>query len=257
MSNVISKAFDKYQGTITSPLMQSALLAGIMFPAAYYLKNPIYRGITAYSMMRAKTPRQKQQILQDMQDYSQSWQGKWGVPVAAASVLPLLSLALNFRPNWKGYGLTQWGPGDTKLAQTGLDKKQSLWQAQPYQPTYSLNTQINPSYITGLIQQNPVLNESAYAQNLGTAILNAVPTTGFNTTLGNVYDSAVNKFDKKLSFTGLSGSALKGVIAGSMAGMFTDVVGAMAGLPKSVMDPISGDMAILNGVGTALKSILL
>lgn len=257
MSNVISDIYNKYQSTITSPLMQTAILAGITFPAAYYLKNPIYRGITAYSMARAKTPREKQQILQDMQDFSQSWQGKWGAPTAVASVLPLLSLVMNFRPNWKGYGLTQWGPGDTKSAETGLNKKQSLWQAQPYQPTSNFNTQINPGYITGLIQQNPVLNQSAYAQNLGTAILNAVPTTGFNTTLGNVYDSAVNKFDKKLSFTGLSGSALKGVIAGSMAGMFTDVVGAMAGLPKSVMDPISGDMAVLNGVGTALKSILL
>jgi hypothetical protein len=55
----------------------------------------------------------------------------------------------------------------------------------------------------------------------------------------------------------LAGSAVKGVIAGSLAGMFTDVCGAMAGLPKSVMNPISGDVGLITGVGTALKSILL
>ena len=55
----------------------------------------------------------------------------------------------------------------------------------------------------------------------------------------------------------MAGSAVKGVIAGSLAGMFTDVCGAMAGLPKSVMNPISGDVGLITGVGTALKSILL
>jgi hypothetical protein len=54
--------------------------------------------------------------------------------------------------------------------------------------------------LSGLLKSNPILQDNNYAINLGSSILNAAPTTGFNTTLGNVYDSALNKFDKKLSF---------------------------------------------------------
>jgi hypothetical protein len=50
-------------------------------------------------------------------------------------------------------------------------------------------------------------------------------------TLGGIYDSAVNKFDTKLQFQGLGDKIVKGVVSGALAGMFTDVVGTVIGMP--------------------------
>lgn len=50
-------------------------------------------------------------------------------------------------------------------------------------------------------------------------------------TLGSIYDSAVNKFDTKLRFEGVTDKAVKSLVQGSLAGMFTDVVGSVMGLP--------------------------
>lgn len=248
--NFISKAVSGYQNFIKSPASQAALLYAISLPAAYWARDPLIGLTTKYALNRAKTQEQRQKILQDVHNYKNSWKYK-ATPWVLAMGPSAMSLAMTADPNRDNFG---WGSWFHKNA--SLVKKASLWQAQPYQATSNFSATINPGYISGLIQTNPVLSQSAYAQNLGMSIINAAPTTGFNTTLGAVHDSALNKFQKKLNFQGLAGSAIKGYVAGSMANMFTDVVGAMAGMPKSVMDPIRGDVGILTGVGTALSSIL-
>lgn len=250
--NILSNLTKRYQKFTGSPLGQAAMISAVTIPAAYFLKNPVYRMIRGYGMARAKTSDQAMQIYNDMNQHANSWWGKWGAPIVAGSILPMASLAMNFDPDAKGFGLTSWNP---YKKEAGLNKTAGLWQSE-YNPTANLNTPVNPQHLTNMIRSNPLLQDSPYAMNLGASILNAAPSTGFTTTLGNVYDSAFNKFDKKLSFQGLAGTALKSVAAGSLAGMFTDVCGAMAGLPASVMKPISGDMGIITGVGTALKSIL-
>lgn len=249
--NLFSDTVKGWQKITGNPLGQAALLGAITLPAAYFLKNPAYRLIRGYSMMRAKTPKQRQQIYKEMNDWSNSWQGKWAVPLLAGSAIPLLSLGMNIDPHSKNLGLTSWDPQP-------INKNASLKKVafNQYSPISDFSTTVNPQYLTGMIRSNPVLQDNSYAMNLGASILNAAPATGFNTTLGNVYDAALNKFQKKLNFQGLAGSAVKGVVSGSLAGMFTDVCGAMAGLPRSVTNPISGDIGILTGVGTALSSIL-
>ena len=251
--NFISKAVSKYQDTIKSPAAQAALLYAASLPVAYFLRDPIINTVTKYSLNRAKTQQQRQKILQDMHKYKNSWLYK-AQPFFLSAFPSATSLAMSADPNRDNFGWDSWFHKNASYK--SMVKKQSLWGAQPYQATSNFSATINPGYISGLIQTNPVLSQSAYAQNLGMSIINAAPTTGFNTTLGAVHDSALNKFQKKLNFQGLAGSAIKGYVAGSMANMFTDVVGAMAGMPKSVMDPIRGDVGILTGVGTALSSIL-
>lgn len=251
--NFISNAVSKYQDMVKSPAAQAALIFAGSLPLAYLARGPLADTVAGYALMRAKTQQQKQKILQDMHNYKNSW--KYRVtPWALAAIPAAASLAISADPNRDYFGWNSWF--SKHASYSSLVKNASLWQAQPYQATSNFSATISPGYISGLIQTNPVLSRSSYAQNLGMSIINAAPTTGFSTTLGAVHDSALNKFQKKLNFQGLAGSAVKGYVAGSMANMFTDVVGAMAGLPKSVMDPISGDVGILTGVGTALKSIL-
>lgn len=252
--NIISNLTNKYEKFVDSPLKQAAILSAIFIPTAYALKNPVYRMMRGYSMRRASSPGQARKVYDDMNKWSNSWKAKWGLPILWGSIPAAVSLAANLDFHKPGAGLTQWQP-QPLFDRTTLTKTSSFYSQ--YNPVSNFNTPVNPQYLSGLLKSNPILQDNNYAINLGSSILNAAPTTGFNTTLGNVYDSALNKFDKKLSFQGLAGSAVKGVIAGSLAGMFTDVCGAMAGLPKSVMNPISGDVGLITGVGTALKSILL
>ena len=103
-----------------------------------------------------------------------------------------------------------------------------------------------------MFASNPYIGNDDYARNLGTSIINAAPSYGHTTTLGSVYDSAVNKFDTKLNFQGVGDKALRGVVSGSLAGMFTDVVGTVMGVP----DPLRTRLSNSVGVGKALYEIL-
>lgn len=73
---------------------------------------------------------------------------------------------------------------------------------------------------------------SPYARNMGTAIVNnAVNQSGVsNPTMGNIIDSAVDKFNNKLSFAGLAEVGVRSVVANGMANMFASALGSMTGL---------------------------
>lgn len=103
-----------------------------------------------------------------------------------------------------------------------------------------------------LFANNPYIKEQDYERNLGTSIIMGAPAYGGQTTLGGIYDSAVNKFDKKLSLQGLAGSAIKGAVAGGLAGMFTDALGAVVGMP----DPLRRSVANTVGFAKAMTTIL-
>lgn len=253
-NNILSHYRQKYQNFTGSPLGQAALIGAFTLPVAYFLKNPIYRLLRGYAVERAQSPEEAKQAYNDMNQFAQSKWGKLGVPLIAGSLLPLTSLVMNVDPDSRNLGLTTWKP--QPAYPDVIVKNAGMFQTAQYKPSVNLSTAVNPQQLTDYIRTNPFMQNDSYAMNLGASILNAAPTTGFTTTLGNVYDSALNKFDKKLNFQGLAGSAAKGAIAGSLAGMFTDVCGAMAGLPSSVMKPISKDIGLLSGIGTALKSIL-
>lgn len=54
---------------------------------------------------------------------------------------------------------------------------------------------------------------------------------GHTTTLGDIYDSSLNKFDTKLQYQGVQDKAVKSVVSGALAGLFTDTIGAVFGMP--------------------------
>jgi hypothetical protein len=55
-----------------------------------------------------------------------------------------------------------------------------------------------------------------------------------------------------MNFTGIAKAGLKGLIAGSLAGMFTDTIGTVMGMPANIRTPITKSTAL----GSALYSIL-
>lgn len=84
-----------------------------------------------------------------------------------------------------------------------------------------------------LFRGDPVLRKSnPYAMNLGTSIVAAAGNGRRNTTVGSVFDSAVNKIETKFSAQGMLDGALRTGAAYTTASLFTNAIGSMMGLPR-------------------------
>lgn len=289
MSNILSDIYKTYQKYVPTPLHQSFLVGGLTVPAVYLANKFMYNRLKRLAqdpraaMLAGLTPQQAYQSLQQMQN---STFNKHVVPWLAGALAFAASAAPNVDFKSPYWGLTKWYPRskdlsespekDTseKTAQLGdvdqkgvpqgfpsqeelkkdavLKKYASLWGEQPYQPTFDFHTPIVQRNAVDLFANNPYIKEQDYERNLGTSIIMGAPAYGGQTTLGGIYDSAVNKFDKKLSLQGLAGSAIKGAVAGGLAGMFTDALGAVVGMP----DPLRRSVANTVGFAKAMTTIL-
>lgn len=246
-----SKFVKKYQRVIPSPLTQSIALAAITLPSAFVFKKPLYNLIKR----RFQDPRisktlfglQPEQTSQALQQLRDTWFGDYAAPLLIGSLIPATALALNTVKDAPMYGWFDWNP------EPELQKKASFGQDSCYQSKLDLSKSIDRRAAIDMINNNPFMaSHDSYARNLGTSIISAAPSIGNYSTLGGVYDSAQDKFDKKLTFQGLTNKALKGVVSGTMAGMFTDIIGTAVGIPSNLSKGISNTI----GIGKALHSIL-
>ena len=250
--NPISRFVSKYQDTIKSPATQAAVLAGVGVPAMYLLRRPMQRLIRHVGMdprVNAALGTNKKDMDQALTQMQNNWVGKHGLPLFLGLAPAAASLVMNYTPGQSYGGLGSWG---VKKNSALMTKVASLWETQGYQTQLDLSTTVNPNTVAGMIQNNPYLQNSPYERALGTSIVTGAKRTGSQTTLGNIYDSALNKFDHKLSFEGVTNKAVKSLVQGSLAGMFTDVVGSVVGLP----DPVRGQVANTVGFASALNAIL-
>lgn len=256
MSNIIQDIYRKYQEHIPNPLTQGAIFAGLTVPAVYFTQRLAFNRLKRLAqdpraaMLAGMAPQQAQASLRQMQKNTFYRRGlPWlaGLLAFAAGTVP------NINFNKKGLGLTEWYPQDISTEESqNIYKTASLWGDQGYQPSFDFNTPVIKRDAISMFSDNPQVQQNNYARNLGTSILASAPSYGGQTTLGSIYDSAVNKFDKKLNYEGLGGSVVKGAIKGGLAGLFTDTIGAVMGLP----DPLRRSVANSVGFGTTICSIL-
>lgn len=73
---------------------------------------------------------------------------------------------------------------------------------------------------------------------MGTAIVANAGQGARNTSLGSIFDSAVDKIGTKLNMAGIANTALNATAAYATASLFTNAVGTMMGLPKQTRDNI-------------------
>lgn len=258
--NPIATTFKAYKNLVPNPAVQSLLLATIALPVAYAVKKPFYatlRNVAADPRTAALLGMSTKDAVQGVNQLQNDFVGKHVVPWVVGLTPAVASAIINAHPDAKNYGLDTWEPyaspyQTTKRNIKNINKTASLFQTVGYQPQLDFSQQLNRYDAAALMRNNPVLQQSPYAANLGTSIITAAPYTGAYTTLGGVYDSAVNKFQKKLQYQGLGSKMLKGAISGSLAGMFTDVVGTIFGMPQPLRRSISNSV----GVGKALFQIL-
>jgi hypothetical protein len=148
---------------------------------------------------------------------------KWIIPGALATLLGGGYLALRY-------------PGPyTKFA--SQDKQaDELFSYGGYVPEINFHQIVNAGQAKELFSNDPNLKNDPYVKHMGLSIINdAANRAGYtNPTLGNIYDSTVNKIKSKLSWQGVTGIAANTMLANATAHLFTSALGAVVPLPKEV-----------------------
>ena len=250
----ISRGVQRYRSLVPSPAVQAFLLGGAAMGLSSLAWKPVVE--TARSLGRVPgraisrmSNAEWDEALDEIRDDPKY--RRW-LPVALGGAAGLAALGLSYAPNREYGGLLNWEapvktnpkqalgsrlsylqhtPAFTKGA--GLKKRANdLFEYTGYVPTLDLSDTINARSATSLFTNDPFLQNDDYVRNLGTSIVtNAAIQQHSNTpTLGSVFDSAVDKIDKKLSFSGLADVGVKSVISNATARLFTDVVGTMTNL---------------------------
>lgn len=161
---------------------------------------------------------------------------RYKVPAALGALTTLGLLGTMYRPGVEGGGLLQWDAPNKPLYETrwlskDLDelKKTASYITDSYMQDLDWAKPIDARTAQALFTNDPKVQENAYARNLGLSIVNnAVNHSGsYHPTLGNVFDSALDKIEKKISWSGATDVALKSAVSNMTARLFTGALGAV------------------------------
>lgn len=148
---------------------------------------------------------------------------KWLLPGALATLLG------------GGYLALRWPLSYKKFA--SMDKQSDeLFSYGGYVPDIDFHQVINAGAAKDMFTNDPKIAEQPYVKNMGLAIINdAANKAGYvNPTLGNIYDSTVQKMKSKLTWQGVTGVAANTMIANATAHLLTSAIGTVVPLPKNV-----------------------
>ena len=253
-TNPIGTTATFYKKYGPNPLLSAMLLGGAVYGAGRLAWNPIMETIRAlgrpFASERSKEdPNAELKWDKSIDEIKRDSDLKYKLPIALGILTGLGSAATLVRPNERWFGLLDW---DAKPRQTtlmsrppagspdayvvGETKTASLDPASPYISDIDWNKPIGATRATGLFTGDKHFDDDPYVRNLGVSIVsNAAISQGTRTpTLGNIFDSAVDKLEKKLSFSGVLGTAANAVAANGAARLFTSALDTMVGLPVGV-----------------------
>jgi hypothetical protein len=153
---------------------------------------------------------------------------RWIIPAAIGTILGGGYLGLRYNPNLEGKGLTKWIPKAASLNK----EADELWSYGGYVPKIDFSQTINARDAKSMFTNDPRLRDDPYVRNSGLSIINsAVNNAGYvNPTLGNIYDSARDKTQSKLSWAGVTNVAANTMLANATAHLFTSAIGAVVPL---------------------------
>lgn len=251
--NAISRGVQTYRKIVPFPAAQALLLGGLTYGIGRFAWDPIVETIRSLARIPGRklgqmTDREWDEAMDELKNDS-SYR-RW-VPAILGAIAAGTSAGFTYTPNAKYYGMFSWNP-QRKFDQKTYDKKigeyaatlphtwfpktgslckkaDDLFEYTGYVPDMDWSQIINARQAQSLFTNDPFLQNEPYARNLGTAIVsNAAIQQHTNTpTLGGVFDSAVDKINKKLTFGGLMNVGVKSVISNATARLFTDVLGKM------------------------------
>ena len=183
---------------------------------------------------------------------------RYVVPSAAGLLAAGGVLAANYNPREEGNGLLSWYPeiktASMKKTAAFCKFADDLFEYGGYVPNINYDQPVNVQAARDMFDNNPHLKDDPYVVNFGDAVLmNAANTAGcLNPTLGQVQQSATDKFMSKFTLAGIADIGLKTALANTAANLFADVVGGVSNLSPDARRTIV-DVPTL---ATALISII-
>lgn len=254
--NFISQAFEGYKKVIPNPLTSAMLVGAGAYGLSRLGWNPIVETIRSLARVPGKalggmSDDEWDEAMDELKNNS-SYR-RW-IPAAIGALTFGGHVLGSYTPYERHGGLLKWnatpsGYQDPKL-KYGLPNTDSMYTPEQrgetpaqskratefsysgYVPDFDFSQPVNARHAQLLFTNDPYLQNEPYVKNMGTAIVAAAAQTAGtnNPTLGGIFDSAVNKIDKKLSFEGLTSIGVKSVISNSAARLFTGVLGTMMDL---------------------------
>lgn len=160
---------------------------------------------------------------------------KW-IPAALGALAAGGAAATMYRPNEQYGGLFKWNE-ELKPSFEGRSHISASTKTASFQDSSSyvgngidFGRIVDTRNAANLFTSDP--NMDPYAMNMGAAIVNnaSLQAGARNVTMGGIFDSAMDKLDKKLSFQGLAKAGVRTVVANSVANLFTSALDTMVGL---------------------------
>lgn len=250
--DLVSKSLDPIRKHVPSPLYLAAgigLVGGGLGLGLW--ENLVHTGgsLGRYPITKL-TGMSKADYDQAIDDIASDNKYRFVIPTALGLMLGGGYLASRYNDNLQGKGLLDWAPKTASIHK----EADELFSYGGYVPEVDFSQVINANAAKSMFTNDPQLRQDPYVMNTGIAIINdASKRAGYsNPTLGNIYDSTVQKTKSKLSWAGVKSVAANTMIANATAHLFTGVLGAVLPLPEETKNDIIADTTW----ATAIASIL-
>ena len=226
--NPISTAVEKFRKATVTPL-GAALLAGLGAGAvSSVFRRPFVSTVRSLGRVFSNKPEVEKSDLDETLDDIENGEASENFPVLAGTTAALATLGSMYRPNEAYGGVFNW--------KSPFVKRGALESG--YLTDIDFGKRISAPAAMALFSNDPNLQDSPYVRNFGTSIVSAA-ALGQHTsrpTLGGVFDSAVDKFNSKLTLGGITRTAVRATVANAAARMFTGALGTMMDLPEGMRD---------------------
>jgi hypothetical protein len=244
--NFISQGLAAWHKAVPSPLLRALIYGGAAYGASNMLWGPIVdtiktlgRPLRSFAGMSAA---EWEQALEETRNDSDL---RYKIPLVIGGITAVAPLLMNYRPTYEMDQL--WSDHPTPKVYNGNNygfarsedrtqtKNGSLYEYDGYVSNIDFSQSINTPSALSLFSNDPFLAKQDYTRNLGTSILVDAnnKTPGNYSTLGNIFDSAADKIDTKLSLGGIASTGVKAVVSNGIAKLFTTAVGTMVNLDDS------------------------
>lgn len=243
--NIISNIWKGFKTIAPNPLLRTAIYGALGYGGTKLLGKPIKN--TTKSLLRPIARRMglsAQDTELAMQEIDRNKAVDRYLPWVVASMAALAPNVLGYNT---AYGVNQLWSDDpdyigAKNPQNPFTKNSNLsFEYDGFIPDLNYGKIIDANKAQDLFSNDPYLNmpQHSYARQFGTAVVtNAAQTPGGNTTLGSIFDSAVQKFNSKLSVEGVTSIGVKTMVANGMSKLFTNALDAMVDLDDNTKNKI-------------------
>lgn len=164
---------------------------------------------------------------------------KTWLPMALGLMAAGGAAGLMYRPGEEAGGLLEWDAKSKPMRtvkyvdpNVRLMGKTASYLTDSYVQDLDWAKPVDSRVAKALFTNDPRVQNDAYARNMGLSIVNsAVNASGsLHPSLGNVFDSALDKFEKKVTWSGMADVAVKSAVANTAARLFTGALGAVCGM---------------------------